>query len=143
MLTSVFVVGLLSFSLTTLYLEQDITERLRNRVGGKLATLGWRERVESDPQNSAPLLPRRGRWIFRFLWSLQGCPYCLSTWIALCATVYVLRGHPWHRSFWLLWWAAVGLAWAVLTVWKLAQELVEQVGAQREAAQHEGDGDEV
>lgn len=122
-------IGFLAFALTSSYLDQDIGAPLYGWVSNRLARAGWTERVPGDPGS---LMRRPRRWIFRQLWALQVCPYCLATWIAFFASWYALHEHPWHRSFWLTWWGAVGVAWLVTAMQKYHQELVVEIGERRE-----------
>lgn len=126
-------IGFLAFALTTLYLEQDIAAPLQRFVSSRLARAGW---VETVPGDRGSLGPRKRGGFARFVWSLAGCPYCLSTWVALLATWYVV-GHPWHKAFWLAWWGAVGVAWLAIAMYKYHQDLVVEIGERREAAAHE------
>lgn len=116
------VIGLLAFALAELYLDMDVAEPVQQRVATWLAHQGWGH-VEV---NGAPALaPRKRRGLFRFAWKLQDCPYCISTWVAFFATWYALDIHPWHRAFWITWWAAVGTAWVAVAFKKQAQATID------------------
>lgn len=118
--------GFLSFMLTSTYIDQDVAEPLRSRLSHVLARWGWCPApTEGKPWN---LKPRKGGALGRVLYQIQDCPYCASTWVAFGATWYTLREHPWHRTFWLTWLAATGVAWAVVAVQVLAQEMIETMG---------------
>lgn len=125
-------IGFLAFVLAWLYHSPEfIAEPLHRVVASRLARMGWKGK-------DGPLRARRGAGIFRLLYQLQDCPFCMSTHIAFWATWYALDIHPWHRSFWLTWWAAVGIAWLALNIHAYHDLMVDRLGADKEATEDAG-----
>ncbi len=132
-----FAVGLLSFALVTLWQDMDIFEKLRNRLNTLLARLGWTEKVKGDPRT---LGPRKRGGIWRFMWQVITCPFCLSVYVALGASWYVVGNHTWTKAFWTLWWSAVGVAWLATVVYHAGQEAREELAARAEERSNRDDG---
>ena len=116
-----FIVGFVTFALICLYQDMDISRWLREKISMSLANQGWD--VDREMQR------RPGPWplIARFVWKLSTCPYCLGVWVSFAATWYALSVHPWHRAFWLTWWAAWGVHVVLYRTYQVLSEVHDAI----------------
>jgi len=110
-------VALVSFAAVMLYRDQDAFRRVRTSSEGWLARKGWSssKQVKSRYSNKMEPEPLSGvlALVWRFLWRVVSCPYCLGVYATWVSTV-VLSDAPVMTSveFWTVWWSA----WAVFSM---------------------------